>query len=148
MYSEEMATTLETIKVRKGGQLIKATIGAAAYDLHSTEYAIIEPGNIGIINTGVSMGIPVGTVGMVCSRSGLAAKKGIFILNAPGIIDSDYRGEVMVILANFGDEILTIEPDDRIGQLLFMDLCKSKLEFVPELSVTTRGEGGLGSTGM
>lgn len=136
-----------TIKIRKGGQLLKGSMGAAAYDLASTEYAIVEPGHIQIIPTGVYLAIPEGTVGMVCSRSGLAGKGGIFVLNAPGIIDSDYRGEVKVILANFGDTILTIEPDDRIGQLLFFNLCKSNLEFTPELSATVRGEGGLGSTG-
>ena len=136
------------IKVTQDSRLSQQTDGAAGYDLYASEYVIIEPHQWQIVSTNVHVAIPKGHVGMLCSRSGLAAKDGVFVLNSPGIIDSDYRGEIKVILANFGRNIFTVTPGDRIAQLVISTLCDGELEFVPVLDSTVRADGGLGSTGV
>lgn len=125
-----------------------ATKGSAGVDLAATERLILNPGSYKLINTKLSMAIPEGYVGLICSRSGLACKRGIFVLNAPGIIDSDYRGEIGVILANFGSETLVIEPGDRIAQMVFVKYESISFLQVDSLDETERGDGGYGHSGI
>lgn len=126
-----------------------ATPEAAGLDLHAalSNPVFLQPGKRMLVPTGVRVKIPSGYVGMVCSRSGLAFKKGVCVLNAPGIIDADYRGEIGVILANLGDDELKIEPDDRIAQLVITPVALAHL-VVGNLDETQRGAGGFGSTGV
>lgn len=126
----------------------RATAGAAGYDLCALDEHLLVPQRPTLIKTGISMAIPDGFVGMVCSRSGLALKKGVFVLNAPGIIDSDYRGDVGVILFNALDTPMMIEKGDRIAQILFMPLSILPMVQVDELTETIRGTGGFGSTSI
>jgi len=100
-----------------------------------------------IISTGIHVEIPKGYEGQVRSRSGLAAKQGVFVLNSPGTIDSDYRGEIKVILQNLGVEAFFIEQGDRIAQLVFSPVEQFNFEKVFKLKETERGSGGFGSTG-
>lgn len=126
-----------------------ATAGAAAFDLRADidGDVVMEPGGRHIVPTGLRMAIPVGYEGQVRPRSGLAAKSGITVTNSPGTIDSDYRGEIMVILQNTGPEAFTVTPADRIGQLLIAPVTRAGLDFVDDLDDTDRGSGGFGSTG-
>lgn len=101
-----------------------------------------------IIPTGLSVEIPRGYEGQVRSRSGLAAKSGIFVLNSPGTIDSDYRGEIQVILANMSEIDFLVKPGDRIAQLIICPVVRASFELAEELSDTERGDGGFGSTGV
>lgn len=124
------------------------TSGAAACDLKSTDEVIIPPGSRVTIGTGLKLEIPNGYCGFVCSRSGLAAKYGIQVLNAPGIIDFDYRGEIKVILYNSGKQEFSIKRGDRIAQLLFTPIFQAIFQKSDKVSNTDRGEGGFGSTGI
>lgn len=126
-----------------------ATAGAAAFDLRADidGEIVMEPGGRHIVPTGLKMAIPVGYEGQVRPRSGLAAKNGITVTNSPGTIDSDYRGEIMVILQNTGTAAFTIVPAERIGQLLIAPVTRAGLDFVDDLDDTDRGSGGFGSTG-
>ena len=107
----------------------------------------IKPGEKAIIPTGIAVSIPVGYEIQIRPRSGLAAKKNISILNTPGTIDADYRGEIKIILINFGKQEFKINPNDRIAQMILCPVIKAELEVVDELQDTKRGEGGFGSTG-
>ncbi|WP_323016374.1 dUTP diphosphatase [Castellaniella sp.] len=125
----------------------RQSIGASAVDLCALEGSVIHPGQTGLVKTGLAMSIPCGMTGMVCSRSGLALKHKVFVLNAPGIIDSDYRGDVGVILHNLGDTDFVVDPGSRIAQLLIL---KHETAFFKEVNVldeTARGANGFGSTG-
>lgn len=113
-----------------------------AYDL------ILKPGERVLVPTGIFLAIPQGYEAQVRPRSGLALKKGITVLNSPGTIDSDYRGEVGVILINHGNEDFHIQDGDRIGQLVFNQVLQVSFTRVEELSSTQRGSGGFGSTGV
>lgn len=126
-----------------------ATEGSAAIDLRADIAKIYHllPGERAIIETGVRMAIPMGYEGQVRPRSGLAAKHGITVTNSPGTIDSDYRGEIKVILQNTGEETFIINPSDRIAQILIAPVVQARLDFCDELDDTARGEGGFGSTG-
>lgn len=128
----------------------KATEGSAGFDLYScvTKPAPIEPNNRLLISTGIAIEIPSNCCGMICSRSGLAAKHGVFVLNAPGIIDSDYRGEIKVLLCNLGTETIVIENGQRIAQLVIVPVITSELKLSNRLIETVRGAGGFGSTGL
>jgi dUTP pyrophosphatase len=122
---------------------------AAGMDLQA---ALAEPITLrslerAIVPTGLAMAIPTGWEGQVRPRSGLAAKRGVTVINAPGTIDSDYRGEVKVALVNLSPEIVTIEPLERIAQIVFARHGTATLELVTELDETVRGAGGYGSTG-
>jgi dUTP pyrophosphatase len=127
------------------------TLGSAAaagYDLYSVDAVCIEPGQTYLVHTGLAMEIPEGFWGGIYARSGLATKKGLRPANCVGVIDSDYRGEVMVALHNDSSNIQHIDAGDRIAQLIFHRCVYSDgFEEVEELSDTTRGEGGFGSTG-
>ena len=125
-----------------------ASEGDAGLDLRALEATVIKPGERALVKTGIAIELPEHTVGLVCSRSGLAYKKGVFVLNAPGIIDSGYRGDVGVILQNAGSEDFEVEAGDRIAQLVIQEFVTVKLVEVDEVSVSTRGEGGFGSTGV
>ena len=107
----------------------------------------IDPGRTAIIPTGLSMSIPRGFEVQIRPRSGLAAKQKISVLNTPGTIDSDYRGEIKVILINLGHETFKVEKGLRIAQMVVCPIIQAELEEVNELSNTIRGEGGFGSTG-
>lgn len=124
------------------------TAGSAGCDLHSAEDVNIEPNSRGFVNTGIKIEIPEGYGAFVCPRSGLAVKNGITVLNSPGIIDNDYRGEIKVILFNTSDKIFTVKKGDRIAQLVFFPIIQAIFRKVAEVSDTTRGEGGFGSTGI
>jgi dUTP pyrophosphatase len=122
--------------------------GDAGYDLHAAEAATIGPGERASIGTGIAVAIPEGQAGLVIPRSGLAAKHGISVVNAPGLIDSGYRGELRVLLLNTDrSEPFTVDPGDRIAQLVLVRVETEELEEVAELDETVRGAGGFGSTG-
>tara|TARA_B100001175_G_C19497478_1_gene636150 strand:- start:859 stop:1296 length:438 start_codon:yes stop_codon:yes gene_type:complete len=107
----------------------------------------IKPQNSALIPTGLSIAIPEDTEIQIRPRSGLAAKSSISVLNTPGTIDSDYRGEVKIILFNHGKEEFTVNNNDRIAQMILMPVLKAEFEEVEELPKTIRGSGGFGSTG-
>jgi dUTP pyrophosphatase len=122
--------------------------GDAGYDLHAAEAATIGPGERASVGTGIAVAIPEGHAGLVVPRSGLAMRHGISVVNAPGLIDSGYRGEVRVLLLNTDrTEPFSVEPGDRIAQLVLVAVETGGLEEVAELEETARGVGGFGSTG-
>lgn len=124
-----------------------ATEGSAGADLCSSVEVTIYPGETKLVKTGINISIPLGYAGFVCSRSGLALKQNVFVLNAPGIIDSDYTGDVGVILHNASDDRFVVEVGDRIAQLLIVKCEYFWFNEVDELQKTERGDGGFGSTG-
>jgi dUTP pyrophosphatase len=125
-----------------------ATHGAAGMDVVAAEDLVLDTGKRHAVATGFAMAIPEGFEVQVRPRSGLALKHGITCLNTPGTIDSDYRGEVKVILANLGDAPFTIARGDRIAQLVPAPVQRAGLEEVGSLDETMRGSGGFGSTGI
>ena len=137
--------------VNKGGNALPqyATPAAAGMDVRANIAApiVLKPLGRAIVPTGLFIEIPVGYEVQVRPRSGLAAKKGITVLNAPGTVDADYRGEVCVILVNLSDEDFTVEPGERIAQLVLARHEVIEWESVEELASSERGEGGFGSTG-
>ncbi|GAA3777383.1 dUTP diphosphatase [Corallibacter vietnamensis] len=126
------------------------TIASAGMDLRAnlSEPRTLKPLERSIVGTGLFIELPVGYEAQVRPRSGLAAKKGITVLNAPGTVDADYRGEIGVILVNLSNEDFTIENGERIAQLVIAKHERAEWESVKELSETSRGEGGFGSTGV
>lgn len=126
------------------------TTGAAAMDVKAfiPDTLYIQPGARMLIPTGIRVAIPIGWKINVLPRSGLAYKKGITVLNTPGLIDSDYRGDIGVILYNTGDEDFKVAPGDRIAQIEIAKAYQIEWDIVNELDTTDRGEGGFGSTGM
>ena len=124
-----------------------ATDGAAGMDVLSAEAVSLKPGQRHAVATGFAVAIPDGYEIQVRPRSGLAFKHGITVPNTPGTIDSDYRGELKVLLINHGDETFAIERGDRIAQLVLAPVTQAAWQEVDELDETTRGEGGFGSTG-
>ena len=129
---------------------IKPTFGtefSAGADLYSTEKVVIGIGETKLIKTGLALEIPVGYVGLIYARSGLATKRGLAPANKVGVIDSDYRGEIMVALHNHTDRTQTVEGGERVAQLAIVPFLKAEFELSDDLSDTVRGEGGFGSTG-
>lgn len=124
-----------------------ATPGSAGCDLIASDEVTLPPGKWAAVPTGLYLEIPRGYVAQVCPRSGLALKHGVSVLNAPGIIDSDYRGEVKVLLVNHDSLRYTVKKGDRIAQLVFMPVVQAQLKLISQMSETERGEGGFGSTG-
>ena len=120
--------------------------GADIYALLD-EPVTIYPGQTVFIHTGIAIAIPEGLVGLNFARSGMAAKRGLAPANKVGVIDSDYRGEVMVALHNHGDVPQTIENGERVAQMVFVPYYTAEFELKDELSETLRGDGGFGSTG-
>ena len=125
------------------------TSGSSGMDIaaHIENNIIINPGEKALVSTGFSVAVPRGYEIQIRPRSGLAAKKNITVLNTPGTIDADYRGEVKVILINFGKEKFVIENGDRIAQMVVCPVTQANLEEVKELTSTERGSDGFGSTG-
>ncbi|MCD4690873.1 dUTP diphosphatase [bacterium] len=123
--------------------------GAAGLDLHAAvgDAVAIPPGGFGVVPTGLALALPVGHEAQVRSRSGLAARNGVFVLNSPGTIDADYRGEVSVILANLGDAAFRVERGDRIAQLVVSRVERVTWVERRELTETVRSDGGFGHTG-
>lgn len=121
---------------------------SAGADLYSSmEDVTINPNETVFINTDISIEIPVGLVGLIYARSGMACKKGVAPANKVGVIDSDYRGEIMVALYNHSNQAVTIAKGDRVAQLVIAPYIKANFQEVDELEDTVRGEGGFGSTG-
>lgn len=125
------------------------TPGAAGMDLHACVDAPVTlvPGARALVGTGLAFAIPTGWEGQVRPRSGLAAKHGVTVINAPGTIDADFRGEVGVVLVNHGKEPFVVKSGERIAQIVFAEHGQATLLEVPELDDTSRGAGGYGSTG-
>lgn len=126
------------------------TGGAAGADIsaHLSSSLVIAKGSFALVPTGLHFAIPEGFEMQVRPRSGLAAKNGITVLNTPGTIDSDYRGEVKVILANFGSEDFTVHDGDRIAQVVIAPVVQARFTKTEILPETERGEAGFGSTGV
>jgi dUTP pyrophosphatase len=127
----------------------RATSGSSGFDLHAavdTDQRI-EPGARALIPTGLRIAVPHGYEAQVRPRSGLALRHGIVLPNSPGTIDSDYRGEIRVILLNAGSEPFTLRRGDRIAQLVIAPVVAAELQLVDELDETARGAGGFGHTG-
>jgi dUTP pyrophosphatase len=129
-----------------------ATLRAAGMDLHAsiTEEIILFPGDRELVSTGLAIEIPEGFEGQIRPRSGLALHHGVTVLNTPGTIDADYRGELKIIIANFGKNAFQINHNDRIAQLVIAPVTHVLFEVVAnrdDLSKTDRGDGGCGSTG-
>jgi len=124
--------------------------GAAGMDLRAAikDPVSIRPGGIMTIPTNIAIAVPQGYEAQIRSRSGLASKFGVFALNAPGTIDSDYRGEIKVILANFSNQRYTVEKGDRIAQMVITKYETATWEICDDLDETSRGEGGFGSSGI
>lgn len=123
--------------------------GDAGVDLRSTEKLVLEPGQRALVKTGIAIALPAGYVGLVHPRSGLAVKHGITVVNAPGTIDSGYRGEIMVCLLNTDrSEAFSIERGDRIAQLIIQKYEHANFRQVEELEVSARGSTGFGSSGV
>ena len=108
---------------------------------------VLQPGRTALVPTGLTIALPEGFEAQVRPRSGLAAKHGVTVLNAPGTVDADYRGEVSVLLINHGDKAFTIRRGERIAQLIIAAVVRANLVPVTSLSSTMRGSGGFGSTG-
>ncbi len=124
-----------------------ATDGAAGLDLTSAEAGVLEPGARHLFGTGLAIGLDPGFEAQVRPRSGLAYKYGVTVLNAPGTIDADYRGEVKVLLVNHGDAPYAVAVGDRIAQLVVAPVSRVVVELVTTLQGTDRGVGGFGHTG-
>jgi dUTP pyrophosphatase len=126
------------------------TIASAGMDLKANldEAVTLKPLERAIVKTGLFMALPIGTEAQVRPRSGLAAKKGITVLNSPGTIDADYRGEIGVILINLSNENFTINDGERIAQLVIAKHERAAWKEVNDLDTTERGSGGFGSTGV
>lgn len=142
---------MATIKIKKlhENAIIPSyqTSEAAGFDLHSIDELIIKAGERALVKTGFAIALPSGYELQVRPRSGLALKNGITVLNSPGTVDSDYRGEIMVILINHSNEDFAIKQGDRIAQGVVQAVLQARFEEVVELDNTERGSGGFGSTG-
>lgn len=147
------APSLRIVRVRPDAVIPRyASAGAAGLDLSAAldEPLVVPPLGRVRVPTGLVIGLPAGHEGQVRPRSGLAARLGLTVLNAPGTIDEDYRGELQVLLVNLGSEPATIAPGDRIAQLVVAPVTRVSVEVreqVDELGATARGVGGFGSTG-
>lgn len=128
----------------------RATAGSAGLDLRAAldEDVVLPPGGRALIPTGIALALPMGHEGQVRPRSGLALRHGITVLNAPGTIDADYRGEVSVVLINHGDDDFVVRRGERIAQLIVATVIECTLEEVEALPESERGAGGYGSTGV
>lgn len=145
-----MSVAVKVLRLPHGAGLplpAYATSGAAGMDVVSAEDVTLAPGARHAVATGLALAIPAGYEIQVRPRSGLALKHGITVPNTPGTIDSDYRGELKVILTNHGAEPFTVQRGDRVAQLVLAPVVQAAWDEVAELDVTKRGEGGFGSTG-
>jgi len=122
--------------------------GAAGLDLCANADVALQPLERKLVPTGVRVSIPLGYEGQVRPRSGLAIKHGLSLVNSPGTIDSDYRGEISLILVNLGQEAVDLKRGERVAQLVICPIARAELQLVDILDETHRGEGGFGSTGI
>ena len=145
---------MTTVKIKKLFQDVELpeykTEFSAGMDLkaYTKENIVLKAGEIKLIKTGLAIALPNGFEAQIRSRSGLSLKNGIIVLNAPGTIDSDYRGEIGIILMNVGQSDFVIENNMRIAQMVITRYENAKLDLVEELDETTRADGGFGSTGL
>ncbi|HEY1405304.1 MAG TPA: dUTP diphosphatase [Spirochaetota bacterium] len=141
---------VKVVVTEKGSLPTYQSPGSAGADLCASlkDDIVIQPGKIALVPTGLYIDIPYGYEAQVRPRSGLALKHGITLLNTPGTIDSDYRGEVKVIMANFGEAAFTVQHGMRIAQIVFAKVYKGEFTVVDTLTDTTRGSGGFGHTGL
>jgi len=142
---------VNVLALRAGAGLpVYQTEGSAGADVKAllNEPVVIEPGERTLIPTGIALELPIGYEAQVRPRSGLAAKSGLTVLNTPGTIDSDYRGEITVILINHGSEPAIVQNGDRIAQLVIAPVVQASFSLTHELNSTERGSGGFGSTGV
>lgn len=139
------------VKILREGAILPTygSAGAAGADLSAclTEPVTIVPGQTAFVPTGLAMEVPVGCAGLIYARSGMACKQGLAPANKVGVIDSDYRGEIVVALHNHSGEVRTVEPGQRIAQMLITPVLTPPYEAVAELTDTARNAGGFGSTG-
>lgn len=143
----------ETVRIKKLNDAARIPTYGSEYSAGADLYActeadlVIEPGETVVVKTGIAMEIPVGYAGLIYARSGLATKEGLAPANKVGVVDADYRGEIMVALHNHSKETRTVTAGERIAQMVIAPFLTA--EFLPceELSDTVRGEGGFGSTG-
>ena len=144
---------MDSVRVKKLNPIAKlpqyGSAEAAGADLHACleKAIVVQPGETAWISTGVALEVPKGCAGLVYARSGMAAKRGLAPANKVGVIDSDYRGEITVVLLNHSKQPQTIEPGDRIAQFVITPVLTPEYILVDELSDTERGVGGFGSTG-
>ena len=143
-----MTQTVRVKKLRENAVLPSyGSDYAAGADLYACNAVTVEPGATEFVQTGLALEVPAGYAGLVYARSGLACKKGLAPANKVGVIDADYRGEVMVALYNHSSQAVEIEPGERVAQLVITPYLTAVFEETEELSDTVRGEGGFGSTG-
>ena len=121
--------------------------GDAGLDLNAAHDITLEPGARALVGTGLAVAIPFGFAGLVLPRSGLAREQGVTVLNAPGLVDAGYRGELKVLLVNHGGEPVTLRRGERVAQLVIQRVESAELIELAELPPSERGEGGFGSTG-
>jgi len=153
-----MSTPIVKFRRLREGAIMptRGSDGAAGLDLYTVDMGIFRQDRLtNILHTGIGIELPPGHVGLVCSRSGLASRQKLFVLNSPGIIDEDYRGELIVILSMLpGDaawpswDTTVIQPGSRVAQLVIMPTPQFQVEEVSDFSATERGTNGLGSTGL
>jgi len=122
--------------------------GDAGLDLRAAHDATLEPGGRRLVGTGLAVAIPPGYAGLVLPRSGLALGQGVTVLNAPGLVDAGYRGELKVLLVNHGDKPVTVRRGERVAQLVVQSVERAEPIEVGELPASERGAGGFGSTGV
>lgn len=147
---KKLNVKIKTLAHFKGELPQYQSAGASGFDVRAQllgESLTLQPGHRAMVPTGLSFEIPLGYEIQSRPRSGLAAKSGLSVLNTPGTIDADYRGEVKIILVNLGQEPIVIQDQERCAQLVLAPIYQADFELVSELSSTERGEGGFGSTG-
>lgn len=145
---EPDALTLKAKRLHPDAQLPEyATAGAACFDIKANETCVVLPGDRCVVSTGLSFEVPDGYVMLVYSRSGHGFNKGVRLVNSVGVIDSDYRGEVLIGLHNDSDVLFKVYKGDRIAQAMLMPVPRATLVEADNLSETERGTGGFGSTG-
>ena len=125
----------------------RAHAADAGIDLFARYPVVLEPGDRAVVDTGVAVAVPDGHAGWVVPRSGLAASRGIGVVNAPGLVDAGYRGEIKVILVNHGRQRFEVRRGDRIAQLVIAPVAILEVVVVDDLDITDRGDNGLGSSG-
>lgn len=123
------------------------SVSAAGADLYALERTVLQPGQTVLIHTGIALEIPEGYAGLIYARSGLATKRGLAPANKVGVVDADYRGEIMVSLHNHSSEVQSVDAGERIAQLVVTPFLRVQFNEVDDLSDTHRGAGGFGSTG-
>lgn len=150
MGFDQVLLMVKTLKHFSGDMPKYETPGSSGFDVRAQldQDVVLKPGQRAMIPTGLSFAIPPGFEIQARPRSGLAAKKGISLMNTPGTIDADYRGEVKVILVNFGQEDFVVKNQERIAQFVLCPVVQASFEAVEELPETSRGAGGFGSTGV